>query len=318
MLKVRLFGSGQADYCGRYMAGFPNQQAHMLLCYLLLNKRHPHHRERLASIFWMDHPTRSTRKYLRNALWRLRQSLFAVGARLEDYLFVCEDSIAFINSSPHWLDVEVFEQTVNACLDRYEADLSPKQASDLEFAVDLYIGDMLDSVYDDWCLYDRERLRLLYLSALNRLMAYYSLHQDYHLGLGCGERLLALDNTQERVHRQMMWLYWQQGDRGSAVTQYRHCCQILHQELGIPPMHETQVIYDQIVAGQAPPSRDSLAFPNQVAGSLIDSQEPDNSPQSLIQYALSKLHRLQHTIDETRAELHQIESIISQSLNESG
>ena len=80
MLKLNLFGTGQASYCDRPLAGFPNQQCHLLLCYLLLNRHHPHYRERLAAVFWGDSPTAVARKSLRNALWRLRCALHAAGA----------------------------------------------------------------------------------------------------------------------------------------------------------------------------------------------------------------------------------------------
>jgi len=47
MLEIRLFGTGQAYYFNQDLAGFPKQQAYLLLCYLLLNREHPHAREQL-------------------------------------------------------------------------------------------------------------------------------------------------------------------------------------------------------------------------------------------------------------------------------
>ena len=111
MLKVRLFGSGQAQYYDRTLSGFPNQQCCLVFCYLLLNREQPHHREKLASVFWGDFPTQVSRKNLRNNLWRLRQVLQSVGASPDDYLMMYEDSISFLSTGPYWLDIEVFEKT---------------------------------------------------------------------------------------------------------------------------------------------------------------------------------------------------------------
>ena len=86
MLKVQLFGPGRAFYGDQPLAGFPGQQCYRLLYYLLLNREHPHHRERLAAVFWGDYATSTSRKYLRNALWRLRNALESTAAPIDHYL----------------------------------------------------------------------------------------------------------------------------------------------------------------------------------------------------------------------------------------
>ena len=78
---MNLFGPGRAQFQNRPLAGFPNQQGYHLLCYLILNRNQPHNRERLAAVFWSEHSTAISRKYLRDALWRLRQAFQAAGAR---------------------------------------------------------------------------------------------------------------------------------------------------------------------------------------------------------------------------------------------
>jgi DNA-binding SARP family transcriptional activator len=203
MLTVNLLGVGQAKYYDRPLPGFPLQQPCLLLCYLLLNKTYPHNREHLASVFWGDGPTILARKSLRNGLWRLRQVFQSVGAPLEEYLDVSEDYISFINSSNHRLDVDLFENSTRLYQDLSTRTLSPEQACDLQAAVDLYVGDLLPNIYADWILYDRERLRLTYLTALNKLMVYHGTHGGYERGLECGERILSYEigraSCRERV-----------------------------------------------------------------------------------------------------------------------
>jgi len=80
MLKLKLFGSGEASFYDQPLEGFPYQQTYLLFCYLLINKGKQHHRERLAAVFWGDYPSLTAPKYLRNTLYRLRQTLDGVGA----------------------------------------------------------------------------------------------------------------------------------------------------------------------------------------------------------------------------------------------
>jgi len=310
MLEIRLFGTGQALYDSQELPGFPRQQSYLLLCYLLLNRRHPHHRERLASVFWEDAATHVSRKYLRNGLWRLRQNLESAGLPADEYLSISDDSVSWIGASRYWLDVESFETTVALTQELPVESLTPAQVTTLEKALDLYAGDLLEGVYDDWCLYDRERLRLLYLNALGRLVTYHELHDAPAPGLAYCERILAHDRTRERVHRQMMRLYWRAGHRHAALAQYKRCAQILLEELGIPPMRETTLLYRQMSSNRFNPAE----WPTSREPAPLDPSLPHDSVEPLAEHALQKLQQLQAKLDETSSELKQIEQLLSLAL----
>jgi DNA-binding SARP family transcriptional activator len=283
----------------------------LILCYLLLNRDHPLHRERLASVFWGDYSTQISRKNLRNNLWRLRQTLQSVGAPPDEYLLISEDSVSFIPASQYWLDVEVFEKT-SIEIQTIEGNfLSLDQANQLESIVTLYIGDLLESTYDDWCLYDRERFRLMYLSNLNKLVAFHSRSGNYEKGIAYAGRILAMDHTYELVHRQLMWMHWRSGNRNAALAQYRLCCQIMHEELGVAPMEETHLLYEKIKIGQNPPSSSVEEVPTNP--SKMAMRNKNFKP--VAEDALAKLKRLQQTIEETREELDQIERLLHEALS---
>jgi DNA-binding SARP family transcriptional activator len=311
MLKLELFGIGQARHSDQPLAGFPNQQCHHLLCYLILNRQSVHHRGRLAAVFWGEYPTTDSRKYLRNAIWRLRNALQSAGAPAEKYLSITEDSVSFSDSSPYWLDVEDFETTISQYQDIKGQELTPEQAAHLEKAIELYVGDLLEGVYEDWCLYDRERLRILHLNTLNKLVVFHELNGTYERGLGYGKQILALDPARERVHRQVMRIYWLLGDHNEALAQYKQCAQILRQELGIPPKERTRLLYQEMVGNQFNPAgwsvpRDYLR---------PDRFEQNESIQSLASHVLPRLHRLRAITEETSTELSQIERLIRKALS---
>jgi len=310
MLKLRLFGTGRASYFDRPLAGFPNQQCFLLLCYLLLNRHHPHHRERLAAVFWSECSSATSRQYLRNALWRLRQALRSAGVAADDFLSISEESVSFLGTSPYWLDIEVFESTVTQLQEIKDQDLTTEHVARIEEVVDLYAGDLLEGVYDDWCLYDRERLRLLYLTALTRLLVFHELDGTYERGLAYGNLILARDPTREKVHRALMRLYWLLGDRNEALTQYNCCAQILRQELGVRPMDQTTRLYEQMVHNQFDPANRPIYRDDPLPERLRQAQ----SAELLGKHALEKVRQLQGIAEDTRAELHLIERLISRAL----
>jgi DNA-binding SARP family transcriptional activator len=311
MLRIRLFGSGEALYHDRRLLGLPGTRAGDLLCYLLLNGPRPHGRDRLAAVFWGEYPTQVARKHLRNILWHLRQLLQSAGAPPDQFLYTSDEYISFVYTSPYWLDTEAFEIAALVCQACPGAELCAEQADSLELAADLYRGDLLESSYEDWCLYDRERLRSLYQNVLDKLLVYHALQGNYKRSLTCGSRLLTLDPTQEKNHRQMMCLHWLSADRSAALAQYKRCCQVLRAELDIEPLDVTRQLYEALSSGQ-------VKSPGWLIDRYLLSSEPGPVPAPTLppttQTLLDKLHELQRRLDETNSELHQLEQLIQKSL----
>ena len=313
MLQVKLFGTGQATYNGTALAGFPGQQASLLLCYLLLNP-HSHHRERLAAVFWGDHPAHTSRKHLSQTLWRLRHTLQSVDVPVDEYLHISKERISFDIAGDYWLDIQEFESTIIRHQDISGHQLTEDQAVDLEAVASLYVGDLLEGIYEDWCLHDRERLNLLYLDALGKLMIFHERNQTFEQGLACGERIFNCDNTRERVHQQMMRLYWQAGNRSAALAQYKRCVQILREEMGIDPMRETTHLYEQMLHNQFQAEQ---IWDHQQDTALSPLVRSDESLRLLADQSLRKLSRLQTIIDETSTELRSLERLIRRTLLDS-
>jgi DNA-binding SARP family transcriptional activator len=311
MFQIKLFGTGQATYKGQPITGFPDHQASLLFCYLLLNPQ-THHRERLAAVFWGDQAAATSRKHLSQTLWRLRNTFQSVAIPEGAYLNITGDRVAFDQASPYWLDIEEFEGKITQYQNIPGPQLTPTQVEDLQSAIDLYSGDLLEGVYDDWCLLDRERLNILYLEALGKLMIFHEHNKTFKQGISCGDRILRCDNTRERVHQQMMRLHWLNGDRAAALAHYKRCVQILRDELNIVPMRETTQLYEQILRHQIQPAPDVL-----LDTALSPLTRSELTLQTFASQSLQKLSRLQTIIDETSAELRSLEHLIKNTLLDS-
>ena len=125
-------------------------------------------------------------------------------------------------------------------------DLSDECAHALEQAVHVYRGDFLEGCYQDWCIFERERLQNIYLNVLDKLMDHCQSTGDYEAGLAYGAQMLRLDRARERTHRRMMQMYYLAGDRTAALRQYDRCAAALSQELGVKPSQRTEILCEQI------------------------------------------------------------------------
>jgi DNA-binding SARP family transcriptional activator len=219
-----------------------------LLGYLTLFRHRFHAREVLAGLFWGDSSEKRARSCLSTTLCRLRKVLEPDPVSAGTYLVTAPTGeIGFNRESDHWLDVDVFENRVNHFLAKPCETLDSKEAGQLEIALNLHRGELLEGFYDDWALRERERLRALYLSGQIHLLYYYSHHSAYEQGLACARNILNLDPLREEIHREIMRLYCRCGQRTLALKQFKNCMQTLDSELSVSPMEETQILYDQII-----------------------------------------------------------------------
>lgn len=290
MLELRLLGAAQALVHGRPLHGFPHQLPYLLLCYLALNRTRCHAREPLAALFWPEQGSEAALKQLRNVLWRLRHELEAAGAAPDAYLAGDEHHVALCPRGPFRLDVEAFETAVGLYCDRPGHHLLAAEARALEAAVSLYSGELLEGVYEDWCLHERERLRLLHLTSLGRLMEFYGARCEYERALALANRILVCDPLREHVHRAAMRLAWLSGDRSGALERYRQCEAALRDELGVAPLQETTDLYEQI---RATPPPLPASPPPPAAATLND-----------------RLNRLAALLDDSRREIAELQQLL--------
>ena len=143
-------------------------------------------------------------------------------------------------------------------------------------------------------------------------MEYYAGHCDFERAIAFGERILSLDNTREKIHRQLMSLYCLAGERNTALAQYNKCVQILRDELDIEPMPETRYLSKMIISGQVNPASWTGNL-----DPLLSSNLPECDPlPPFAKHSLKTLHHLQKMVDETGDELRLLERLISQALAE--
>lgn len=248
-LTVTLFGRFCICSPEQPVNGLHARRAQELFSYLLLHRDRAYPRERLAGLLWEDAERAQARKYLRHALWQVQTVLEkTAGAQAKDLLTLDADWVHLSSAENLSLDVAIFEHAIEACQGTPGTELADVQRKGLEHAVQLYRADLLEGWYQDWCLFERERLQNWYITALDKLVAYCQAREDVECGLAYAERILRHDPAEEQTHYQIMRLHWIAGRRTQALRQYQRCAKILMQELGVQPSERTKMLYAHIRA----------------------------------------------------------------------
>ena len=258
LLRVELFGGFRVWLDEQPMENFVSNKARGLFAYLFVTGK-PQPRQVLAEMFWGDKPDEVANANLRVALSNLRA---IAGSHLE----IGRHEVGIVATARRELDVEQFL----ARIPPRDGFLAPRTAFDaqlMEEAVALYQGDLLDGLvvrdalsFEEWALWQRERLRQMALQGLHRLSVHHAERGNYQAALKATRRLLELEPWQEEGHRQMMLLLALTGNRSAALAQYETCRRILSAELHTQPLPETNALLERIKA--MPQSSQGYASPD--------------------------------------------------------
>jgi DNA-binding SARP family transcriptional activator len=245
-----LFGKFTAYLDADLVKGLEASKDQELLSYLLIHRDRPHSREAIATLLWGETSTEKSKKYLRQSLWHLHGALNSDQANGPDVLLVDHDWLSLNPRTDLWTDVADFERAYAAAEGIPGRQLDAEKSQALRNAVALYSEDLLPGSYQDWILFERERLQNMYLLMLDKLIGYLQFHGEYEVAQGYGATILRYDPARERTHRQLMHLYSLAGDRTSALRQFERCVVALKEELGVRPERKTLELYERIKSDQ--------------------------------------------------------------------
>ncbi|MCI0430820.1 MAG: tetratricopeptide repeat protein [Rhodospirillales bacterium] len=240
------------------------RKAQLLLAFLALRAGEAQTREKVIGVLWSDRGDAQARGSLRQELTVLRKTL----GSLEPAPIVIDGERLSLAAGAVAVDVRRFEELIQS-----------DATADLERAVALYKGPFLDglavrdSACEEWLLHERERLRLLMLGVLDRLLARQMKAGALAPATATAEAILAQDPLREDMHRTLMQLHAAQGRHGLALKQYRLCKETLARELGVAPEPETERLHQEIQAQRTAPSRPSAT---------VSPVAPDTGPVSAI------------------------------------
>ena len=293
-LSVYLFGRFAVEPDTRPVSALSGAKVQELFSYLLLRPR-PHPREALTTLLWPDVPAAQAKGYLRKTVWQLQAALGQLGlSPSAPVLRADNDWLQVSADSGLWLDVAEFERAYQRAEDLSGEEMDAATAHQVEAAVHHYRGDLLEGWYQEWCLFERERLERMYLALLDKLVNYCAAHERYEAGVAYGTCALRHDPARERTHRRLMRLHALAGNRSEVLHQYALCVATLRDELGVTPSERTNALYRHLLrttADEGPAPRAQLPADGQPAPPAADAE---------VGSTLLRLEQMLHLLGETQ------------------
>lgn len=212
-----------------------------VLAYLALAPNQRESRERLATLLWSNRGDEQARHSLAQSTAVVRKALGDV----DKTVILSESASLAVDSENFDIDVLAFRDLINE-----------GSRDSLQQALALYSDDLLPGFevrsegFDDWVNEERERLRNLAVEALQSLTLLEAEENDWNAVIEVAHRTLAMDNLREDTHRLLMRAYAETGQRALALQQYKSLAEILQRDLQVGPEPETELLIEEIKAGQ--------------------------------------------------------------------
>ncbi len=240
--RLQLLGGFSAQRPGQRPRRFQTRKAGAMLAYLAYYYRQRHPREELTERIWATADPVAGGKCMRTALCSLRSEL-EPDDETRGTVFVSGHGLLGINSDNITTDVREFTDVVQAA---QNMELGDDQLRLLTRAVELYRGELLPGYYEDWVLVERERLALMYVSVLRKLVAALEARGERDRALEYALRAVATAPDREEAHYDVIRLYGAMGRRMEALRQYGKLARFLKREMGMRPSAATRSLIAQI------------------------------------------------------------------------
>ena len=253
-LWVRFFGSFEILCDDEVLPLGTNAKALTILKYLLAHRARPVSRDHLMGLLWPE-------SNLKRARWSLNSAVRYLRKLLRDHPSAATFTNCILLEDSHYrlcptfrvsTDVDEFDAHYEQGR-RLEKDRRRLEATEeYEKAVELYRDDYLvEDLYEDWTMVERERLVNAYMDTLDRLAGHYMEAGRWQDSVRARYRILEKDPCHEASYRLLMECYVQLGLRTRALRQYRLCEGILKRNRGMAPSPETRALYRSILRNEA-------------------------------------------------------------------
>lgn len=194
----------------------------------------PVSRHRLAGELWPDSSEERSLGSLRSALWRLRQ--------LAGQLVVVGDVQLRLSAGTE-LDTDVLSDQSHRLVDRGDVDVAMIDSAQ-------FGNELLPGWYDDWVVFERERLRQLSLHGLEALSRRHSADGRHADAVESAWRAISLEPLRESAHAALVDAHLAESNVCEAVRRYRAFAEMLHAELGVEPGSELTRRIDTAVSAR--------------------------------------------------------------------
>ncbi len=260
-LRARFFGHFEMFCNGEAVTLRRNGKALAILKYLLAHRTRSVSQDHLMGWLWPESNLKKARWSLNSAIHVLRKLLSRCPSPATmNYILLEEGYYRLCPTVRVETDIDEFDVSYEQGRRLEKTHRTEEAAAEYEKAIELYRGDYLvEDLYEDWTMVERERLANAYVDMLDRLAVHYMESGQPQESIRSCYKLLEKDRCHEDSYRVLIRCYVSLGLRGRALRQYRLCEEILRRTYNMEPSSKTRAVYRSILR-KIDPDRDNIPW----------------------------------------------------------
>ncbi|MCA1623508.1 MAG: tetratricopeptide repeat protein [Acidobacteria bacterium] len=210
----------------------------------------PHRRiekDILIDTFWGDEELSAIEKNFHPTISHIRKALNSKQSFKQNFLIFRDGAYQVNPELSYSIDTEDFENhIVEAEKAKREKDTKSFREN-LEAAHELYRGEFMAGVYDDWAEKRRNYFTEQYWRILSGLAKLSFAEKGWSNALKFANEILQADPFREDVHRLVMRILAAQGKPVKVKEHYENLQELLKKELGVAPAPETRRTFQELL-----------------------------------------------------------------------
>jgi ATP/maltotriose-dependent transcriptional regulator MalT/two-component SAPR family response regulator len=222
------------------------KRARDIFCHIATSRHRRVDKEVLIDAFWGDEDLAVIEKNFHPTISHVRKALNSNQSFKQNFLVFRDGAYQLNPELSYSIDTEEFEAAVSeAEKAKREKDANVFRAN-LEKANELYRGEFMAGVYENWAEERRAYFAEQHSRVLNALAKIAFTDKSWSSALKFAGEILQNDPFREDAHRLIMKVYAAQGKRSSVVEQFETLQTLLKTELGVTPAPETRKIFQEL------------------------------------------------------------------------
>ena len=199
----------------------------------------------MMETLWPGAPESKARNSLRNAIHQARTVLKKIDARPPSKLLVRgrKSGTARLDFE-YVLDTERLDEYLKAAQAAYDAEDVDASIEKAKLALDLYQGDFLEGIHDEWVEGLRVQYREFHQRALSALALAYLAADKFEEAEVVARKMLVLDDLREEAHEITIRALAGDGRSAEAIRHFEETVDLFEREIGVAPSSLTGVLQD--------------------------------------------------------------------------
>jgi DNA-binding SARP family transcriptional activator len=228
------------------------RRARDIFCYIATSKQRRVSKDALIEAFWPGEDPAAIEKNFHPTISHIRKAHNSRQSLKQNFILFRDGAYQLNSELSYSIDTEDLERLIADAESAKREKDTQKFRESLEAAYELYRGEFMSGVYDEWAEERRGFYAEQFVRVLSALAKLAFSEKRWAGALKYAQEVLKVDPFREDIHRVIMKVLAAQSKPAAVKKQFEDLSATLSKELGIEPTAETRRLFKELMRSEAP------------------------------------------------------------------